>query len=138
MHRVFGELIPDCSKCEGEPTLRAQYGCDAPADRPVLTVSRPGGGGQALYRCPGRLTEQRPDIRAAFWYCRQYEEQALLPWHGGLDEQAAGFLEMLHAYSVERRHVEELPEKKKEATAKRLQDLRMKAAMARQEQQPRG
>lgn len=28
---AFGDKVPDCTKCGGEPRLRSTYGCDAPA-----------------------------------------------------------------------------------------------------------
>lgn len=31
VHLVYGEKVPDCTKCRGEERLRAQFGCDGPA-----------------------------------------------------------------------------------------------------------
>lgn len=31
VHLAYGEKIPDCTKCRGEPRLRPGYGCDEPA-----------------------------------------------------------------------------------------------------------
>lgn len=134
VHLRRGEKIPDCTKCHDQPVLREQYGCDAPAARTVLTVScecRSGcercekTGGVPLYRCPGKLTEGRSDLRAALFYCEQYEEQAILPASGGLADQTPGFLDLLAVYAREREHLRTAATQKEEWRSKRLMELKM-------------
>ena len=68
-----------------------------------------------MFRCPGKLTERAPEVRAAFWACRQYEDHGLLPSAGGLLEQTSGFVDYLHVYQQERG----LIEKERQEKAKR-------------------
>ena len=146
MHLVFGDGLPDCTKCEGEPRLRAEYGCDGESPCPcggaydrcrtcegtgkrvVFSVScgclagceRCSGKGELpMFRCPGKLTAARPDVRAAFWACRQYEDHGVMPAAGGLSDQSQGFLDYLRIYQHERGLIEKERRAQAERDAKR-------------------
>jgi hypothetical protein len=77
----------------------------------------------SLYRCPLRLTERRGDIREAFWLCQQYEANAVMPAAGGMMDQSAGWIALLHSYQREHGVIEQA-RRKKEERARRVAEAK--------------
>jgi hypothetical protein len=146
-HLAHGEKIPDCTKCEGEPRLRDRYGCDGPAQLPVLSVTcgTCGGSGFAapgekcaagctmgslqLYRCPLKLVDDTPGGRAvyaAFGYC----VEDTLPSACGPADHPASFLELRRIYRSERAAIATAndPEAKKERRAELIAEIQARRA----------
>lgn len=137
MQLAYGEKVPDCTRCDKNEELRAEYGCDAPARGPVLYVTCSAcwgrgcdeceDGSLGLHRCPGKLVDGRRDVQRVFWHLQQDE----LPSSGGLADQAGTFIEARRIYQHERGVIDRERAEKEERERIRQQKLSGRAGVVR-------
>lgn len=123
-HGVFGDTRAKCGPaCRRASELRAEWGCDAPAARPVARVTCAACDGSGcdeceqtgevkLYRCP--TSHNTRDV-AAMFEALAWTEKGVLPVAGGLVDQAAGFVAFCRVVSAERGKIERARELAREA-----------------------
>lgn len=146
--RECGKGFPDCERCQENPTLRALWGCEEPAERPVfdVTCSRCGGAddsckdctGSGLFSfrtCPRRAIEEAGpsvgrNLNGVLRAYVQLDSRQVMPAPGGLYDQAEGFLRAVEIIDAERGRYERM-------RADRMERER-KAAEARSRQKGKG
>jgi hypothetical protein len=150
VHLAWGDKkVPDCTRCEGDPRVRAAFGCDGPARDNVtgtplvvfrVSCSACGGDGECdqcdrnrmtpLFRCPKKLlAEAGPlgeKLGRVFHTWSHYRQHGVLPYAGGLAQQA---LTCMTAFDVmagelamlekERRESDERDQVRRELMAKK-------------------
>lgn len=112
---AYGDVDARCPECVDVPTLREEWGCDAPAEDPVFWVTCPscdggkrdcetcgGRGRKYLFRCPARVLWSGAGrfVDAYGWY-----ERGMLPVDGGVSAQPAL---LMRAFKVFGREVQEI------------------------------
>ena len=123
--KEVGAPLPDCSRCRGEGSeeLRAVWGCDQPADRPVFRITCPvcngqpvfqrgalclsceGTGKKDMYRCMTAVLmgdRVRKNQVRALLDAYEYREKGVMPVEGGFLRQSACFVEACEEISRER------------------------------------
>lgn len=124
--------LPTCTQCH-DPSLRKQWGCDEPAAEPVLDLdcfvcaghrddcSECGGTGLIpIRRCPNRVVQQ---VHLDAVLAAIQTEHGILPVAGGMQDQAATFVEalplLLREVSHWRQVAEDKARREAQAAAKR-------------------
>lgn len=120
--RCYG-TDPGCEHCHGTGRML----------HPVFFVSCSSCGGDgcgrcgtddgwvAVYRCPKKLVEDRPDVVRAYNACRQYLDHGALPVAGGTTNQTAQFMIALRIFQHEHGLIMEERRRQAEAQAKRAE-----------------
>lgn len=147
---VWGDTPPPCTRCERDANLRVEFGCDAPAPTPVVTLACGVCGGRSpdcgtcggsnkvgFFRCPRSVVEtERPDVGIMFRLFRQYREHGVLPAAGGLADQTLNVLTSfevvegeLNRIENERRESEEREQRAEAARANRVGRMKRRSGI---------
>ena len=128
---VWGEGVPNCTRCVHDPGLRAALGCGAePAPHVLYTVtcSACGGDGcgacergeRGFRRCPRRAIELAGvTVEPAFRMFLHYDEHGVLPCAGGIAEQSASLVEAFAVIRSEKITIENERAEKERAERER-------------------
>ena len=138
-HGAVDDDAPRCPACRSDPVARVEFGCDAPAPRPVFrmtcprcmgateTCDRCGGVGSIdATRCPqSYMTPEINDALGAIPFTRQ----GVWPAAGGLLDQSASFVACVKLFegevaTIQRREMER-------SDARRRADAAQSAARGR-------
>lgn len=114
-HGIYGETRAKCgAACRRDPALRAEWGCEAKAERALARVTcaacegygcdECGKSGEVmLYRCP--TSHNTAEIALAF-EALAWSEKGVLPVPGGLLDQSAAFVSFARLVWSERGKIE--------------------------------
>jgi hypothetical protein len=147
------EGVPDCTRCKRDPDLARELGClDEPAPKPLYRIvcDECGGAGceypkdspipydrrcmhgwAAVYRCPRRLTRDRPDIERAFRAFCWFKEYGALPADGGLMDQTAPLVTAFEVFRSESLALEAEAREKAKTDTKRADVMSRRGGQGR-------